>query len=198
MMILEQNFFDRNTNLVAQELLGKILVRKYKNIYLKVRITETEAYHGFDDLASQASRGRTPRTEVMYGEAGLIYVYLIYGMYYCLNLVTMPVDFPAAVLIRTAWPIEGMEQMRKMRGKDTKFVQKNGIEGLTNGPGKLCQALAIDKHLNNKIIGMQNNLWIEEDGYVVRQKDIVCLPRVGVDYARHCREWKWRYKLMEK
>ena len=135
MVILQQDFFARPTLTVAQELLGKVLVRDIDGQRLSGRIVETEAYIGPDDTACHASKGRTPRTEVMFGPGGFAYVYFIYGMYHMLNFITEQEDFPAAVLIRAIEPLEGVEHMRTHRNNP--MPEAN----LTNGPGKLCQAL---------------------------------------------------------
>src|SRR3989344_7227500 len=117
-MKLNREFFNRNTVVVARELLGKYLVRKIGSKIVRAKITETEAYCGPRDLACHASRGMTPRTKVMFGPPGRAYIYLIYGMYHCLNIVTEKEGYPAAVLIR-------------------------GCE-LADGPGKTCRDLKID------------------------------------------------------
>jgi len=134
---LPRSFFQRPTITVAQELLGTELVcGEHSGI-----ITETEAYIGQDDEACHASKGRTPRTEVMFGEAGYSYVYLIYGMYYCLNVVTEAKDFPAAVLIRG--------------------IKTNDKKSLTDGPGKLCRYLNITKEHNALDVTQGNKLYIK-------------------------------------
>ena len=117
-MILKRNFYNQDTLIVAKSLLGCFLMRKVNGKIIKAKITETEAYRGKNDLASHASRGRTPRTELMFGEAGHAYIYMIYGMYHCLNIVTEKKDFPAAVLIRSV------------------KIEKTNYKK-TNGPGKL-------------------------------------------------------------
>ncbi|EKE21915.1 MAG: hypothetical protein ACD_7C00095G0001 [uncultured bacterium] len=108
---LTHSFFNRKTALVAQELLGKVLIYKNKDQIISGIIVETEAYIGPKDLASHASRGKTPRNEVMFGEAGHWYIYLIYGFYNCLNIVTEEKNYPAAVLIRAVEPLEGISLM---------------------------------------------------------------------------------------
>lgn len=174
-MILPQKFYQQNTLKVAQNLLGCFLVRKIGGKIIKGVITETEAYIGEDDLASHASKGRTPRTEIMYGEAGYTYVYMIYGMYFCLNIITEKKDFPAAVLIRGV-KIEGVDYKK------------------TNGPGKLCKFLKIDKKLHGIDIAKNNKLWIES-GIKIKKSQIQKSKRVGVDYAKHCKEYLWRFHI---
>lgn len=162
---------------VAQDLLGCFLVRKMRNKIIKGVITETEAYVGEDDLACHASKGRTKRTEVMYGEAGHAYVYMIYGMYHCLNIVTEKKDFPAAVLIRGI-EIVGDAYMRPLPK--------------TNGPGKLCKFLRIDRKLNGRDVTKGKKLWIES-GVKLKKSDIRKDKRIGIDYAQHCRHYLWRF-----
>ena len=166
---LDQNFFSKNTLWVARNLLGKNLCRRLPDgRIIKSMITETEAYRGFDDKASHASKGRTKRTEVMFAPAGAIYVYLIYGMYHCLNIVTEKKDYPAAVLIR-------------------------GVEG-ANGPGRVCRYFKIDRDLNGKIIG--KDLWFEDRGAKISKSKILKTARIGVAYAGESKDWLWRFVLL--
>ena len=180
-MLLPQPFYDRKTLIVAQALLGKFLVRKIRKKIITGMITETEAYFGPSDLASHASRGRTPRTELMFGPPGHAYIYMIYGMYYCLNVVTEKKDYPAAVLIRG--------------------IKIDGIDyGKTNGPGKLCKFLKIDTMLNGIEITVGNGrdrslLWIENRGIKIKSSQILRTPRIGVGYAGKYKDKKWRFIL---
>lgn len=176
MTILQQDFFALPTLTVAQALLGKILVREIKGQHLSGRIVETEAYIGPDDTASHASKGRTPRTEVMFGPAGYTYVYLIYGMYHMLNFITEQEDFPAAVLIRAVEPLAGVEQMRIHRQRPMPDVN------LTNGPGKLCQALGVDKNLNEWDATTGKKLWLEAENHSPKIT-VASGPRIGINYA---------------
>ena len=164
--IIEKHFFNEDVLNVAPNLLGKILVRKFEDgTELKFRITEVEAYRGEDDLACHASKGRTARTETMYMEAGTIYVYLIYGMYWMLNIVTAAKDIPQAILIR-------------------------GIEGIC-GPGKLTKKLQIDNSFNKQNIFTNGQLYIEDDGF---SPDFETKIRIGVDYAGEIWKNKpWRF-----
>ncbi len=193
MTILQQSFFARSTLTVAQVLLGQILVRQVDGQRLSGRIVETEAYIGPDDTACHASKGRTPRTEVMFGPAGISYVYLIYGMYHMLNFITEHENFPAAVLIRAIEPIDGLDFMQIQRQKSGRLPMK--LINLTNGPGKLCQALAIDKQLNVWDVTAGQHLWIEP-GQIDSTEIIAYGPRVGIDYALpKDREALWRFWL---
>jgi DNA-3-methyladenine glycosylase len=185
---LTRSFFVRDTLLVAEQLLGKVLIRKIHNRYLSGRIVEVEAYIGEEDLACHASRGRTTRTEVMFGKAGCAYIYLIYGMYYCFNIVTEKKDFPAAILIRALEPLEGKEQMMQYR-------HNQNLHALTNGPGKMCQALAIDTQLNGEDVCESKKLFIVDDGFRVEKKEILQSTRIGVDYAGASALYPWRYYL---
>jgi len=176
-MILTRKFYQKDTLKVAQDLVGCFLVRKSasrrRNKIIKGMITETEAYIGKNDLACHASKGRTPRTEIMYGEAGHAYVYIVYGMYHCLNIVTEKKNFPAAVLIR-AIKIDSVDYQK------------------TNGPGKLCKFLKIDRKLNNWNITRGEKLWVES-GTKIKKSQIYKDKRVGIDYAKHCKHYLWRF-----
>jgi DNA-3-methyladenine glycosylase len=129
-------FYARDTELVARELLGAVLECTVRGTRCRGRIVETEAYTGEDDLASHAAAGRTARTEVLYGPPGRAYVYFIYGMHWCVNAVTRRAGLPSAVLIRALEPLEGIPAMRRRR-------HGQPDRQLTNGPGKLCEALGI-------------------------------------------------------
>lgn len=171
--ILSTSFFDRPTLTVARELLGKFLVvRQEDGTEIAVMICETEAYDGPEDRASHAFRGKTKRTNVMFGAAGVWYIYLIYGMYWMLNIVTGPEAYPAAVLIRAV--------------------------GDYTGPGKLTKALRIDKRFHEKPASRTTGLWIEDRGEQL-QYEIKQTPRIGVDYAGpHWSQKEYRFLLVKK
>lgn len=143
-------------------------------------IAETEAYRGFHDLASHASRGKTSRNEVMFGRPGHAYVYLIYGMYWMLNVVTEKENFPAAVLIRGGILEDDKENVN------------------LDGPGKLTKFLEIDGKLNSADLTIGEKLWIEPGRFDRKKYQIVKSPRVGVDYAKHCKNWNWNFSLKRK
>ncbi|MEJ2294467.1 MAG: DNA-3-methyladenine glycosylase, partial [Candidatus Lokiarchaeota archaeon] len=139
---LKREFFSRDTVIVAKELLGSYLIRKWFNTFLIGKIIEVEAYLGVKDKASHSYNLRkTNRTRIMYQKPGTLYVYLIYGMYYCLNVITEPEEIPCAVLIRKLYPIEGIPVMQKNRNVK---LGKN-FKNLIDGPGKLCMAMRITK-----------------------------------------------------
>ncbi|HBA85296.1 MAG TPA: 3-methyladenine DNA glycosylase [Verrucomicrobia bacterium] len=170
MQTLSRSFYDRDTIRVAQELLGKYLVHVSDGAERIGRIVETEAYLGPHDLAAHSARGLTARTRVMFGPPGHAYVYMIYGMYYCMNVVTEREGHASAVLLRAVEPIQN-------------------IEGRTQGPGLLCQAMHIDKNLNAHDL-------VSDDFFVAapdREERIVLVkrPRIGVDYAQH-----WAKRLL--
>lgn len=175
MKILKHHFYDQDTLLVAQALLGKKLIRKYSGSILSGLICETEAYLGSMDSASHAFKGKTPRNTVMFGCAGKAYVYFVYGMHYLLNIVTEEEENPCAILIRAIVPLDGIKQMQRHRGRKGK--------DLANGPAKLCQALAVDKSLNGWDLTAGRKLWVE-DRPLIPERFIKKGPRIGIDYAR--------------
>lgn len=184
---LPRAFYDRDTVQVARELLGALLVRELEGHVLIGRIVETEAYVGLDDKASHASVGRTERNKVMFGPPGYAYVYVIYGVHHCLNVVTEREGFPAAVLIRALEPLKGVNIMRERRGG------RSDIE-LTNGPGKLCQALGIDLRLYGHDLTQGTALWIAR-GHAVDEDAIVQGPRVGVRGDQRALTMPWRFAI---
>ncbi len=167
--MLEQSFFARPALVVARELLGKSLVRRWRNREQAVLIHEVEAYIGPHDLACHGRFGRTARTEVMYGPAGYWYVYLCYGIHWMLNVVTDGEDHPAAVLFRGA--------------------------GEFTGPGKLTKGLRIDRRLNSLAADEPAGLWLEDRGVKVRRSQIEITPRIGVDYAGAWKDKPYRFLL---
>jgi len=181
---LRRSFFERPTLRVAKELLGKYLVVEKEGDYVSGKIVETEAYIGKNDPASHAYRGLTPRTRLMFGKPGFTYIYLTYGMYYCLNFVTEKAGFPAAVLIRAVEPKEGVDLMIKRR-------KTKKIENLTNGPGKLCIAFGLDKSLNGADL-CSDLIWVEdrED----KTDRIVSASRIGINEGK---DKKWRFYIPE-
>lgn len=154
--ILEQSFYERPALVVAPELLGKTLVRRHEGIEKRLTISEVEAYLGEEDLASHARFGKTSRNQVMYGPAGHIYMYLIYGIHWMLNIVVDQENQPAAILIRGTLEV--------------------------SGPGRLSKALQLDKTFNERILNVSSGLWIE-DAPKLPSSQIIQTPRIGIDYA---------------
>ncbi|EGT3615067.1 DNA-3-methyladenine glycosylase [Clostridium perfringens] len=198
-MRLNKDFFNRDTLIVAKELLGKILVRKIDGVILKGKIVETEAYIGAIDKASHAYGGkRTNRTETLYAEPGTVYVFSIYGMYYCLNLISEEKDVAAGVLIRGIEPLEGIEKMSQLRYKKnyeelSNYEKKN----FSNGPSKLCMALGIDKRDNCINTISSEELYVEEDFLNKEVFSIVESKRIGIDYAEEAKDFLWRFYIKD-
>lgn len=188
--ILPASFYRRDTEEVARDLLGRYLVRRVDGERLVLRLVETEAYLGAPDRASHAWDGRrTDRVESLYLPGGYAYVYLIYGIHHCLNAVTGETDLGSAVLLRAGEPVEGAEVLRRNRGWQDKPVRPGDLAG---GPGKLCQALAIDRQLDGIPLMEGDDLTITE-GEPVEPSEIAAGPRVGVDYAGEAAQWPLRF-----
>ena len=167
---LPRSFYDRDTVLVAEELLGKHLVHRVAGVNRVGRIVEVEAYLGPHDLAAHSAKGLTSRTRVMFGPPGHAYVYMIYGMHFCVNVVTQAEGLASAVLLRALEPVKN-------------------VEGRTQGPALLCRAMAIDRRLNGHDL-LSDDFFVaaperEEPVRIVRR------PRIGVDYAGH-----WARRLL--
>ena len=165
--ILSQNFFNQSTPIVARRLIGKYLVRRWRDQETALLITEVEAYDGPRDLASHASRGRTPRTKIMFGPAGRFYVYFTYGMHWLVNIVTGPQNYPAAVLIRA--------------GKY--YNPKKQAWIFVDGPARLTKFLHITGAQNEEIADHENGLWFEDRGIRVGTKNVIAGKQICVDYA---------------
>jgi len=183
---LPREFYTRSNVLtVARELLGKLLVvPTARGKRISGRIVEVEAYRGPQDRAAHSYGGRrTKRTETMYDVGGTAYVFFVYGMYYQFNVVTNAADAPHAVLIRAVEPVEGIELMRKRR-------QGQPDHNLTNGPGKLCIAMGIDRKLDAANL-LGNKVWIE-DAEKIPPRRIASGPRIGIDYAEEWADKPWR------
>lgn len=186
-VVLPRSFYGRDTIEVAKDLLGKVLVREMPAGRMAVKIVETEAYVGPHDKACHASRGMSERNKVMFGEPGHAYVYFIYGMYHCLNIVTERDGYPAAVLIRAGEPLEGEDIMWGLR----KTARSRGE--LTSGPGKLCRAMSIDKTLNGADLCKKGPLYVENGNQ--KRNEIISCRRIGIDYAAEYRDKPWRFYL---
>ena len=188
---LPRVFYTRpNVVTVARELLGKLLVVPAPNgMRVSGKIVEVEAYRGPQDRAAHSYGGRrTKRTETMYGVGGTAYVFFVYGMYNQFNVVTNVAEAPHAVLIRALEPVEGIGLMRKRRpGKSD--------HNLTNGPGKLCIALGIDRKLDAADL-LGDKVWLEDAEHTPRSK-IAAGPRVGIDYAEEWIDKPWRFWIRD-
>ncbi len=193
-IVLAPSWFARPTCVVAADLIGKILCRQLtdsdgKEKILRMRISETEAYIGEDDAACHAHAGtRTPRTEIMYSQGGVFYVYLTYGIHHMLNLVSGPLESPEAVLIRAGFLTEDseplVEEQLLVASKQLKHMKRLA------GPGKLTKILQIDRALYGKPITPTSKVWVEDDGC---QPPLSLRPRIGIDYAGEVKDWLLRY-----
>lgn len=192
MKSLPREFYDRDTLEVAKDLLGCLLVREYEGERLVGRITETEAYIGRCDKACHAyGYKRTDRTETLFARPGTAYLYLIYGMYTCLNFVTEREGEPAAVLIRAIEAVAGEETMARLRfgavpEKWSSYQRKNFL----NGPGKVCKALSLDKRQNGHDLLTPPLYVLPRDRAV---GNLHCGPRIGIDYAQEAKDFPWRF-----
>ena len=196
-MKLTRGFYSRETLQVAKELLGKILVHEVNGVKLRGKIVETEAYIGSIDKACHAYGGKmTSRLTTLYGRPGIAYVYFIYGMYHCFNVITKEEGVPEGVLIRAIQPIEGFEEMSKLRFNKAYFeLTKAQIKNLTTGPSKLCIAMNINKD-NNKQDLCTSELYIE-DAVEKEKVQIVEAKRIGIDYAEEAKDFLWRFYIKD-
>jgi len=187
---LKRDYFARDTLTVARELLGQRLVHVWNGERLVGRIVEVEAYVGEDDEACHASCGPTDRNAPMYGPPGHAYVYFIYGMHHCFNVVTERKGYPAAVLIRALEPLEGLDVMRRCR-------DNRPDRQLTNGPAKLCQALGIDRRLTGAdLCTPEGNLFLEADD-VMPDEAVAAGPRIGVRGDETALRAPWRFHVWD-
>ncbi|MEO5590212.1 MAG: DNA-3-methyladenine glycosylase [Gemmatimonadaceae bacterium] len=184
--ILSRDFYDRDTETVARELLGAIIEHRGDGGISSGRIVETEAYVGDHDPACHAAVGRTRRTEPLYGRPGTCYVYFIYGMHWCVNAVTRAEGLPSAVLVRAIEPLSGVRLMQQRRGPRVRGVN------LTNGPAKLCAALGIDGAFNG--LSLQQRPLVIRQGEPVADASVVTATRIGITKAT---DWPLRYYLAD-
>lgn len=185
--MLNREFYLRDVNTVSKDLLGKLLVHETAGGILSGMIVETEAYSGLDDAAAHSYPNlRTARTEIQFHNGGYVYMYLIYGMHYCFNIVANLPEIPQAVLVRALEPVSGIDQM--MRNRNT-----NNPVNLCNGPGKLCKALELNKsHYGADLCG--GSLYIREYKQI-RPADIALSARINVEYAGEDKNLLWRYTV---
>lgn len=188
---LKEEFFTRATLKVAQELLGKYLVRKIGNFKLIGKIVETEAYIGPKDKASHSYGGKvTVRNKAEYLVGGHCYIYLVYGMYWQLNITTNQEGKPECVLIRALEPIKW-----ENKNKNKKHILK--IKNLTNGPGKLCRWLNLDNSFYGEDLTKSRRLWLEDRGIKIKKSQIVKTKRIGIDYAGDWTKKPWRFYIKD-
>ncbi|GGH87735.1 DNA-3-methyladenine glycosylase [Pullulanibacillus pueri] len=200
---MNRAFFKQPTLQLARALLGKRIVHEHANGLLSGRIVEVEAYMGPEDRAAHSYGGRrTTRTEVMYGPPGYAYIYLIYGMYHCFNVVSGPIDKPEAILVRAVEPIEGLDLMiqhrfpqKAVQGLTSRTLPHRLKRQLTNGPGKLCRAFDIDHRYYGHDLS-QSPLMLEDDLNLLT-RDIACGPRINIQYAEDARDYPWRFWIKD-
>lgn len=182
--ILPRDFYNRDTEIVAQEMLGTIIECNTPDGMASAMVVETEAYIGEHDLACHAAAGLTKRTEPLYGPPGVSYVYFIYGVHWCFNAVTRAAGLPSAVLVRAVEPVNGLALMRVRRGDKPKAID------LTNGPGKLCEALGINGSHNG--LTLRRKPLVIREGRSVDATEIETTPRIGISRAV---DWPLRYLI---
>lgn len=194
-MILKKEFYKRDALIVAKDLLGKILVRRIDDTIVRSKIVEVEAYIGSIDKASHAyNNRRTARTEPLFHEGGITYVYFVYGLYNCFNVITDVNDVASGVLIRAVEPLDNFNYLSKVRyKKEYKELTKVQKKNLTNGPAKLCMALSINRDDNYVKLYSSKNLYIEEgeDSEI----EIIDAKRIGIDYAEEAIDFPWRFYI---
>jgi DNA-3-methyladenine glycosylase len=184
-MRIDREFYLQDTLTVASSLLGQVIVRETADGISKCRIVETEAYMGFEDKAAHSYKGNTERTRILFDTCGHAYIYMIYGMYYCLNISVGSPGVPNCVLIRAAEPIEGIELMTQRR--------KTGkLRNLCSGPGKLCMAMDIGKEQYGADIVGGNELYVE---YGEAPKAIDTSKRINIAYAEEAADYPWRFTV---
>ncbi|MGX4600534.1 DNA-3-methyladenine glycosylase [Faecalimicrobium sp. JNUCC 81] len=200
---MDIDFFRKDGISVAKNILGKYLIREYDNKKIVTKIVETEGYMGINDKAAHVYQDKkTDRTKPLYLDGGHIYVYLIYGMYYCLNLSANVENIPECVLIRAVEPINGFEDIAYNRfGKSYENLSNYQKKNITNGPGKLCMALNINKELNSRSI-LDSGLYISDfyyDGnkkiYSDNEFEIETSKRINIDYAEEAKDYLWRFYI---
>jgi DNA-3-methyladenine glycosylase (3mg) len=194
-LIIDKDFYKQGALKLAKELLGKVVVRTVDNVILKAKIVETEAYIGEIDKASHAYNGRrTERTEPLFREGGIAYVYFIYGKYYCFNVISGIENKGEGVLIRALEPLNEFDYLAKKRfNEDYDKLSETKKKALTNGPSKLCIAYSIDKSENYMKLYENGDFYIE-DGEI-EDFEIVETTRIGIDYAEEAIDFPWRFYI---
>ncbi|MFT4759230.1 MAG: DNA-3-methyladenine glycosylase [Paraglaciecola sp.] len=189
---LPKSFYTRTDVLqISKDLLGKHLVTNFDGQRTVGKIVETEAYRAPDDKACHAHLNRfTKRTKVMFEEGGVAYVYLCYGIHHLFNIVTAKEGMAHAILVRGIEPVENIELMMERRGMDKLKPQ------LTAGPGVLSKAMGITKAFTGmSLVNEDAAIWIADSRETIPEKNIICSPRVGIDYAEECALWDWRFRI---
>jgi DNA-3-methyladenine glycosylase len=189
-MKLNREFYLRDTLEVSKDLLGKILVHKTEEGITKGRIVEVEAYMGPKDAASHSYKNiNSSRTAIQYGIGGYAYIYLIYGMHYCMNIVTSIENNPESILIRALEPIGGIELMEIRRNT-------NKLKNLCNGPGKLCQAMGITKNQYG-IDLCGDSMYLEYDPNNKETFQTATSKRINIDYSGEAKDYEWRFTIKD-
>jgi DNA-3-methyladenine glycosylase len=179
--LLHRAFFNRDPRTVAQELLGKLIVRREGRKQLAGRIVEVEAYLGAGDLAAHAAAGNTARNSVLWGPPGHAYVYFIYGVHYCLNISCLPAGDAGCILIRALEPVSGIAEMAEARGlSDLDLEATRDLRKLASGPGKLCEALGITRPRDNAkdMVSVASDLQVMSDSF--RVDEVAVTQRIGI------------------
>lgn len=195
MRILDESFYRRDSLEVAKDLLGKVMIREEGKECYHFKIVETEAYRGITDKGAHVyGDKKTERTKPLYEGGGTLYVYLIYGMYHCLNIATGKEGVPHCVLIRAVQPLD---EASLAYARANRSIQSRKERDLTNGPGKLCQALHIDRSFNYQKVTQKGALWITSDFFRKAQETIetVATKRINIAYAQEDQEKPWRFYI---
>ena len=194
-MIIEKEFYNQGAIEVAKGILGHYLVREVNGLKIRTKIVETESYIGSTDKACHAyNYKRTDRTKPLFEEGGIAYVYFIYGLYHCFNIVTNIKEEPEAVLIRAVEPLDNFEYLSNMRfNKNYNELTNAQKRNLTNGPSKLCSALSITREDNYKKLYIDSRLYLEYN--YEKNIEIVETTRIGIDYAEEAKDFKWRFYI---
>lgn len=187
-MKINRNFYQRSALEVAPELLGLVLVHNSDQGLTKGKIVEVEAYMGNLDKAAHSYNNRSVRTEIQYGEGGYAYIYMIYGMHYCMNIVTNTIDIPEAILIRALEPMDGIDLMMQRR-------QTNKLINLCNGPGKLCSAMGINK--DNYGMDLCGEKMYLESSKSLEPLENIASKRMNIDYAGEAKDYLWRFTIKD-
>ena len=194
MKAISQAFYLRDGITVARNLLGKIMVREDNGTSYYFRIVETEAYMGIEDKGAHVfGDKKTERTMPLYEIGGTTYIYLIYGMYHCLNIAANKPGIPHCVLIRA---VEPLDEKALAYAKSNRPIKSKKVVDLTNGPGKLCKALKIDKQLNAKLVTIKEGLWIGEEEEK-QAFEIVESKRINIPYAEEYQDKAWRFYIKD-